>query len=111
MRDVGKHFTVNYMLQKDSVQGRLEAGISYTEFSYMLLQAYDYLELHRALGRTLQIGGSDQWGNITAGIELIPRRGRRARAHLAAGHDGQRHEVRQVGGGRGVARRGADVTV
>jgi tyrosyl-tRNA synthetase len=73
MRDVGKHFTVNYMLQKDSVGSRMEAGISYTEFSYMLLQAYDYLELHRRAGCTLQVGGSDQWGNITAGIELIRR--------------------------------------
>src|SRR5918992_1536929 len=71
MRDVGKHFTVNYMLQKESVKGRMDAGISYTEFSYMLLQAYDYLELHRRDGATLQVGGSDQWGNITAGVELI----------------------------------------
>jgi tyrosyl-tRNA synthetase len=73
MRDVGKHFTVNYMLQKESVKGRMDGGISYTEFSYMLLQAYDYLELHRRDGATLQVGGSDQWGNVTAGIELIRR--------------------------------------
>ncbi|MDQ3997812.1 MAG: tyrosine--tRNA ligase [Gemmatimonadota bacterium] len=73
MRDVGKHFTINYMLQKESVKGRMEGGISYTEFSYMLLQAYDYLELHRRDGATLQVGGSDQWGNVTAGIELIRR--------------------------------------
>ncbi|HEX6058590.1 MAG TPA: tyrosine--tRNA ligase [Gemmatimonadaceae bacterium] len=73
MRDVGKHFTVNYMMAKDSVRSRLESGISYTEFSYMLLQAYDFLELYRREGATLQIGGSDQWGNITAGIELIRR--------------------------------------
>ena len=73
MRDVGKHFTVNYMLQKDSVQGRMEAGISYTEFSYMLLQAYDFLELRRRHDVRLQMGGSDQWGNITAGIELVRR--------------------------------------
>jgi len=73
MRDVGKHFTVNYMLQKESVKARLEAGISFTEFSYMLLQAYDFLELHRRYGAALQMGGSDQWGNITAGIELIRR--------------------------------------
>jgi tyrosyl-tRNA synthetase len=79
MRDVGKHFTVNYMLQKDSVQGRMEAGISYTEFSYMLLQAYDFLELRRRHDVRIQMGGSDQWGNITAGIELIRR---------AAGLDG-----------------------
>jgi tyrosyl-tRNA synthetase len=79
MRDVGKHFTVNYMLQKESVKSRMEAGISYTEFSYMLLQAYDYLELHRREGATLQLGGSDQGGNIPAGVELI----RRTEAHQA----------------------------
>jgi tyrosyl-tRNA synthetase len=80
MRDVGKHFTVNYMLQKDSVKGRMDAGISFTEFSYMLLQAYDFLELNRRHGVTLQMGGSDQWGNITAGTELI-RRSAGAEAH------------------------------
>jgi tyrosyl-tRNA synthetase len=73
MRDVGKHFTVNYMLAKESVQARIESGISYTEFSYMLLQAYDYRELFVREGVTLQVGGSDQWGNITAGMELIRR--------------------------------------
>ncbi len=73
LRDIGKHFTVNYMLAKESVKARLEGGISFTEFSYMLLQAYDYLQLHQRHGATLQIGGSDQWGNITAGIELIRR--------------------------------------
>lgn len=73
MRDVGKHFTVNYMLQKESVKTRLDGGISYTEFSYMLLQAFDFLELYRRYGALLQLGGSDQWGNITAGIELIRR--------------------------------------
>jgi tyrosyl-tRNA synthetase len=73
MRDVGKHFTVNLMMQKDSVKSRMDAGISYTEFSYMLLQAYDFAELNRRYGVTLQIGGSDQWGNITAGTELIRR--------------------------------------
>src|SRR5438045_9063422 len=80
MRDVGKHFTVNYMLAKESVQARIEGGISFTEFSYMLLQAYDFLELYRREGVTLQIGGSDQWGNITAGMELI-RRGEGKTAH------------------------------
>jgi tyrosyl-tRNA synthetase len=80
MRDVGKHFTVNYMIQKEAVKARLDEGISYTEFSYMLLQAYDYLELHRREGATLQVGGSDQWGNITAGIELI-RKVAGAQAH------------------------------
>ena len=73
MRDVGKHFTINYMLAKESVQLRIEVGISYTEFSYMLLQAYDFRELFRRDGVTLQVGGSDQWGNITAGLELIRR--------------------------------------
>src|SRR5262245_58015950 len=73
MRDVGKHFTVNYMTAKDSVKSRLEGGISYTEFSYMLLQAYDFLELYKREGVRMQIGGSDQWGNITAGVELIRR--------------------------------------
>jgi tyrosyl-tRNA synthetase len=73
MREVGKHFTINYMLAKESVQSRIEGGISYTEFSYMLLQAYDYRELYRRDGVTLQVGGSDQWGNITAGMELIRR--------------------------------------
>ena len=73
MRDVGKHFTVNYMLAKESVQARIEGGISFTEFSYMLMQAYDFLELNRRESVTLQIGGSDQWGNITAGLELIRR--------------------------------------
>jgi tyrosyl-tRNA synthetase len=73
MRDVGKHFTINYMMAKESVQQRLDSGISYTEFSYMLLQAYDFRELFRRDGVTLQLGGSDQWGNITAGLELIRR--------------------------------------
>ncbi len=73
LRDVGKHFPVNQMLAKDTVKSRLESGISYTEFSYMLLQAYDYLQLFTRHGVTLQIGGSDQWGNITAGTELIRR--------------------------------------
>ena len=74
LRDVGKHFTVNQMVAKDSVKSRLaraDQGISYTEFSYMLLQAYDFLQLFDEHGCTLQIGGSDQWGNITMGIELI----------------------------------------
>ena len=73
LRDVGKNFPVNVMLAKDSVKGRLgreETGISYTEFSYMLLQAYDFVHLNREFGCELQIGGSDQWGNITAGIDL-----------------------------------------
>lgn len=71
LRDVGKHFSVNVMLQKDAVQGRLEAGISFTEFSYILLQAFDFLHLSRTEACRVQVGGSDQWGNITAGIDLI----------------------------------------
>ncbi|HEX6384339.1 MAG TPA: tyrosine--tRNA ligase [Anaerolineae bacterium] len=81
LRDVGKHFTVNYMTAKDSVKSRLERedGISYTEFSYMLLQAYDFLHLFDNFNCVMQTGGSDQWGNITTGVELIRRvRGRRA---------------------------------
>jgi len=82
LRDVGKYFTVNYMLAKESVRRRLEQedGISYTEFSYLLLQAYDFLMLYDRHGCTMQMGGSDQWGNITAGCDLI-RRLRGARAH------------------------------
>ena len=72
LRDIGKHFSVNVMLDRDTVKRRLEGeGISYTEFSYMLLQANDYVELHRRYGCTLQIGGSDQWGNIIAGVRLV----------------------------------------
>lgn len=73
LRDVGKYFTVNYMIAKDSVRNRIEReeGISFTEFSYMLLQSYDFLHLHDHEGCKLQTGGSDQWGNITAGVELI----------------------------------------
>lgn len=71
LRDVGKNFGINYMLAKESVQSRLETGISFTEFSYMILQAYDFLKLYEMYGCKLQVGGSDQWGNITAGLELI----------------------------------------
>lgn len=80
LRDTGKHFTVNYMLQKESVQSRMDTGISFTEFSYMLVQAYDFWHLYRSAGCEMQMGGSDQWGNITAGIELISRR-ERGNAH------------------------------
>ena len=74
LRDVGKHFSVNRMLDRESVKARLEGGgISYTEFSYQLLQALDFLELHRRNGCTLQLGGSDQWGNLVAGVDLIRR--------------------------------------
>ena len=74
LRDTGKHLTVGFMLQKESVRSRLETGISYTEFSYMAIQAYDFWHLFRTEHCELQIGGSDQWGNITAGIELIGKR-------------------------------------
>jgi tyrosyl-tRNA synthetase len=82
LRDIGKHFTVNYMLQKESVSRRIDSedGISYTEFSYLVLQAYDFLELFDRYQCVLQMGGSDQWGNITAGIELI-RKLRAKKAH------------------------------
>ena len=78
LRDIGKHFSVNAMLRKESVRRRLEdeeSGISFTEFSYQLLQSYDFWELNRRYGCTLQMGGSDQWGNITAGIDLVRRLG------------------------------------
>jgi len=75
LRDIGKHFSVNVMLDRDTIRRRLAGeGISYTEFSYMLLQANDYVELHRRHGCTLQIGGSDQWGNIIAGVRLVRQR-------------------------------------
>ena len=77
LRDIGKHFTVNQMVAKESIRARMEdreVGISYTEFSYMLLQAFDFYELARQRGCVLQIGGSDQWGNITAGIELVRKK-------------------------------------
>jgi tyrosyl-tRNA synthetase len=74
LRDCGKYFTLNYMLQKESVKSRMESGISYTEFSYMLVQAYDFWHLWKTERCELQMGGSDQWGNITAGTELIARR-------------------------------------
>lgn len=83
LRDIGKHFPVNRMLARDVVRTRLEAGISYTEFSYVLLQSMDFLELHRQHGVTLQFGGSDQWGNLTAGVELI-RRADGGKAHAIA---------------------------
>jgi tyrosyl-tRNA synthetase len=73
LRDTGKHFTVPYMLDKESVQVRLSRGLSFTEFSYMLLQAYDFAHMYRTMDVELQMGGADQWGNITAGLELIRR--------------------------------------
>ncbi len=74
LRDVGKYFTVNYMMSKDSVKKRIETGISYTEFAYQIMQGYDFYELNAKHNVTLQIGGSDQWGNMTAGTELLRRK-------------------------------------
>ncbi|MFA9414642.1 MULTISPECIES: tyrosine--tRNA ligase [unclassified Streptococcus] len=74
LRDVGKYFTVNYMMGKESVKKRIETGISYTEFAYQIMQGYDFYELNRLYDVTLQIGGSDQWGNMTAGTELLRRK-------------------------------------
>jgi tyrosyl-tRNA synthetase len=83
LRDIGKHFSINRMLDREVVKARLENGISYTEFSYMLLQALDFLELYRRYGVTVQTGGSDQWGNLTSGVELI-RRADGGKAHAMA---------------------------
>ncbi len=83
LRDIGKHFPINRMLARDVVSNRLESGISYTEFSYVLLQSLDFLELYRRHGCVLQTGGSDQWGNLTAGVELI-RRADGGKAHAFA---------------------------
>ena len=80
LRDVGKHITINYMIAKDSVKLRMETGISYAEFGYMLMQGYDFLYLFEAFGCRIQLGGSDQWGNITTGTELIRRK------HATEGH-------------------------
>ena len=74
LRDVGKHFTVNYMISKDSVKSRMESGISYTEFAFQIMQGYDFYELNQLHNVTLQLGGSDQWGNMTAGTELLRRK-------------------------------------
>ena len=95
LRDIGKHFPISYMLAKDSVDSRLENGISYTEFSYMLLQSFDFLKLYETEQCRLQVGGSDQWGNITAGLELIRRFGHQEKAFgltvpLVTKSDGQK---------------------
>ena len=94
LRDIGKYFTLPYMLAKDSVQARLAAGMSFTEFSYQTLQAADFLHLHQAEGVDMQMGGADQWGNITAGLELI----RRVEHREAVGEgDGDGHEPTAFG--------------
>ena len=111
LRDVGRHFSVNRMLTMDSAKLRLEREqeLSFIEFNYMLLQAYDYVELSRRYGCNLQMGGSDQWGNIVTGIDLGRRMGYAAalRAHLPAAHDRVGRQDGQDGSGRGVAQRGA----
>lgn len=93
LRDYGKHFGINYMLAKDTVKSRLETGISYTEFSYMVLQSIDFLHLHENYGVTMQIGGSDQWGNLVSGLDLIRRvNGERTNVEVMTAHlltDGQ----------------------
>ena len=109
LRDIGKHFSVNQMVAKESVRARMEdreVGISYTEFSYMLLQAFDFYVLCRDHNCELQIGGSDQWGNITAGIDLMPQEtGQNGlRPHAAAHHQRRRHQVRQDRSRRRLAR-------
>ena len=111
LRDVGRHFRVNQMIRKDAIAARLESqeGISYTEFSYQLLQALDFLHLYREYGCTLQTGGSDQWGNLTAGVDLI-HRVEGATVHVLTTPlltDGGQ-QVRQVGGQRRVAVRRHD---
>ena len=95
LRDLGKHFSVNVMLDRDTVRRRLAGeGMSYTEFSYMLLQANDYVQLHRRYGCALQVGGSDQWGNIIAGVRLVRQTlgesAREAKAEFLAAHPGER---------------------
>ena len=94
LRDIGKHISVNYMTAKESVKSRLDrdSGISFTEFSYMLLQAYDFLRLYEDHGCTFQMGGSDQWGNILAGVDLI-RRVHGAAAMEADGGKGRAHAL------------------
>ncbi len=93
LRDIGKYFTVPYMLSKDSVQARLAAGMSFTEFSYQTLQAADFLHLHQHEGVDMQMGGADQWGNITAGLELI----RRVESRASSGEESEGHEPTAFG--------------
>ena len=114
LRDIGKHFPVNQMLSREVVRARLEtAGISYTEFSYQILQANDYLELYSRYGCTLQIGGSDQWGNLVSGVDLIRRVAgdRRACPGHAADHQARWHQVRQDRGRGRLAEPGPDELV
>ncbi len=115
LRDIGKHFRVNRLLAKEAISARLnsDAGISFTEFSYQLLQANDFLELHRRYDCVLQTGGSDQWGNITSGVDLIHRATGHsvARPGHATDHQGGRHQVRQDRVRHRLARPGSDQPV
>ena len=100
LRDIGKHFSINAMISKESVRRRIEhdsTGISYTEFSYMILQSYDFVILNRRYGCTIQFGGSDQWGNITAGSGFNTSNGRKAgiRGHLSFDYPGRRRQIWQ----------------
>ena len=110
LRDVGQHFSINRMLSFDSVKLRLdrEQSLSFLEFNYMILQAYDFLELSRRAGCRLQMGGSDQWGNIVNGIDLARRMDgdRGVRPDHAADHHRRRRQDGQDDGGRGLAQRG-----
>ena len=82
LRDVGKYVNVNYMINKDIIKRRLETGITYAEFSYMLIQGYDFLHMYRTMGCEMQVEGSDQWGNITTGIDLIKKSKEKKHMHL-----------------------------
>ena len=107
-REIGKHITVNYMMAKDSVKKRLNGeardGLSFTEFTYQLLQGFDFLTLYREKGCRLQLGGSDQWGNITTGAELIRRKEGGEVFALTADHESRRRQVRQDGERQRMAR-------
>ena len=114
LRDIGRHFSVNEMLAAETYQQRLETtGLNFVEFNYRLVQAYDFLHLYRTEGCTLQMGGSDQWGNIVAGVDLIRRVERRqgVRPRLPAADDRLRPEDGQDRGQLGLARPGADLAL
>jgi tyrosyl-tRNA synthetase len=99
LRDVGKSLTVNYMMAKDSVKSRLETGLSFTEFSYQMLQAYDFYKLYKDYNCRIQMGGSDQWGNITSGIEYIRRNVKDGKAYAITSPlltKSGRHQIRKI---------------
>ena len=100
IRDIGKHFTISHMISKESVQSRMDSGISFTEFSYQLIQGFDFFHLYKEEGVTLQMGGSDQWGNITTGTELIRKAGGEAHGittHLIKKSDGTKFGKTEAG--------------